>query len=75
MSLPLEPTPILDEEGTVWLFQRMKYWETHKRPPRDLEINMDDINDAIAQDRADREAAAEKQSAELEKGEDVPKSI
>lgn len=64
MSLPLEPTPELDEEGTIWLFQRMKYWETHKRPPRDLEIDMDAVNAAVAETKARREARLKREAEE-----------
>jgi len=46
MALPIEATPVLDEENWIHLLNRMKYWEENPKPAPVPEI------DPAALDRA-----------------------
>jgi len=57
MALPIEATPVLDEENWVHLMNRMKYWEENPKPAIAPEIDPAVIErgmKAMAQRRAAR---------------------
>jgi len=60
MALPIEATPVLDEENWIHLLNRMKHWEENPKPAPVPEI------DSAALDRAD-EAWLARRNARLVK--------